>query len=206
MPHEVEISSMDPSRFGSVLAPEQVEAFEQGVEEARRLLDGRVVWNINSTAHGGGVVELLRPLISYARGAGVDARWIVIDGTPEFFTITKRIHNRLHGAVGDGGPLDDDARRLYERVLDENVKQLEGRVREGDVVIVHDPQPAGMIESFRAAGARVIWRCHIGTRGAERPRAGSLGLPPSRTWRRPRSTCSRARLSCGRVWTATARW
>ena len=153
---------MDPSRFGSVLAPEQVEAFQQGVEEARRLLDGRVVWNINSTAHGGGVVELLRPLISYARGAGVDARWIVIDGTPEFFTITKRIHNRLHGAVGDGGPLDEDARRIYERVLDENVKELEGRVREGDVVIVHDPQPAGMIESFRAAGARVIWRCHIG--------------------------------------------
>jgi trehalose synthase len=153
---------MDPSRFGSVLAPDQVEAFERGVEEARRLLDGRVVWNVNSTAHGGGVVELLRPLIAYARGTGVDARWIVIDGTPEFFTITKRIHNRLHGALGDGGPLGEDERRIYEHVLDENIKELAGRVREGDVVIVHDPQPAGMIESFRAAGARVIWRCHIG--------------------------------------------
>jgi trehalose synthase len=162
MPYEVDISSMDPSRFGSVLAPDQLEAFERGVEEARRLLDGRVVWNINSTAHGGGVVELLRPLIAYARGAGVDARWVVIDGTPEFFTITKRIHNRLHGAPGDGGPLDEEARRIYEHVLDENIKELTGRVHEGDVVIVHDPQPAGMIESFRAAGARVIWRCHIG--------------------------------------------
>ena len=48
----------------------------------------------------------------------------MIDGTPEFFTITKRIHNRLHGAAGDGGPLDEEARRIYERVLDENVKEL----------------------------------------------------------------------------------
>jgi trehalose synthase len=162
MPHEVDISSMDPERFRSVLPPARLEEFERGVKEARELLDGRVVWNVNSTAHGGGVVELLRPLIAYARGAGVDARWIVIDGTPEFFTVTKRLHNRLHGALGDGGPLDDDTRRIYEDVLADNVRQLAGRVREGDVVIVHDPQPAGMIESFRAAGARVIWRCHIG--------------------------------------------
>jgi trehalose synthase len=162
MPHEVDISSMDLERFRSVLPPARLEEFERGVEEARELLDGRVVWNVNSTAHGGGVVELLRPLIAYARGAGVDARWIVIEGAPDFFTITKRLHNRLHGALGDGGPLDEEARRIYEAVLAENVKELAGRVQEGDVVIVHDPQPAGMIDSFRAAGASVIWRCHIG--------------------------------------------
>jgi trehalose synthase len=162
MPHEVDISSMDLERFRSVLPPARLEEFERGVEEARELLDGRVVWNVNSTAHGGGVVELLRPLIAYGRGAGVDARWIVIDGAPDFFTVTKRLHNRLHGALGDGGPLDEEARRIYEAVLAENVKELAGRVQEGDVVIVHDPQPAGMIESFRAAGASVIWRCHIG--------------------------------------------
>jgi trehalose synthase len=162
MPHEVDISSMDPERFRSVLPPARFEEFQHGIEEARELLDGRVVWNVNSTAHGGGVVELLRPSIAYARGAGVDARWIVIDGTPEFFAVTKRLHNRLHGALGDGGPLDDEARRIYEGAMAENVKDLAGRCREGDVVIVHDPQPAGMIESFRAAGASVIWRCHIG--------------------------------------------
>jgi trehalose synthase len=162
MPHEVDISSMDPERFRSVLPPARFEDFEHGVEEARELLDGRVVWNVNSTAHGGGVVELLRPLIAYARGAGVDTRWIVIDGSPEFFAVTKRLHNRLHGALGDGGPLDEEARRIYEAALAENLKELAGRVREGDVVIVHDPQPAGMIETFRAAGASVIWRCHIG--------------------------------------------
>jgi trehalose synthase len=153
---------MDPGRFGSVLSREQLQAFEQGVEEARKLLEGRVVWNVNSTAHGGGVVELLRPLVAYARGAGVDTRWVVTDGTPEFFTVTKRLHNRLHGAIGDGGPLDEEAHRIYESVLTDNAAELAGRIRDGDVVVVHDPQPAGMIESFQAAGAAVIWRCHIG--------------------------------------------
>src|SRR3981081_3816070 len=113
----------------------------------RRLLAGRVVWNVNSTARGGGVVELLASLVPYARGAGVDARWVVIEGTPEFFALTKRIHNRLHGAPGDGAPLDDQARTLYERVLADNMTELVGRVRPGDVAIVHDPQPAGLIRA-----------------------------------------------------------
>jgi trehalose synthase len=162
MPQEIEIPSMDLERFASVLPPNRFEAFDGGAREARELLDGRVVWNINSTAKGGGVVELLRPLVAYARGAGVDARWIVIDATPEFFMLTKRIHNRLHGMAGDGGPLDDTARTLYEQVLGQNIAALDGRVREGDVVIVHDPQPAGMIPALLAAGAHVIWRCHVG--------------------------------------------
>jgi trehalose synthase len=120
------------------------------------------VWNINSTARGGGVVELLQPLVAYARGGGVDARWVVIDGSPEFFAITKRLHNRLHGADGDGRALDDAARAVYERTNEENVAALVGRVREGDVVIVHDPQPAGSIAALRDAGAVVLWRCHVG--------------------------------------------
>ena len=160
MPQEVNISPVDPGRFRSVLPPERLEAFDRATDEARHLLDGRCVWNINSTAQGGGVVELLRPLVGYARGAGVDARWLVIDGSPEFFAITKRIHN--HGAEGDGGPLDDSAREVYEAVLEQNTAAITGRVRAGDVVIVHDPQPAGMVASFVDAGASAIWRCHVG--------------------------------------------
>ncbi|HEY7253604.1 MAG TPA: glycosyltransferase [Methylomirabilota bacterium] len=162
MPQEVNISPVDPGRFRSVLPPERLRAFDRATDEGRHVLDGRCVWNINSTAQGGGVVELLRPLVGYARGAGVDARWLVIDGSPEFFAITKRIHNRLHGARGDGGPLDDGARQVYEAVLEQNAAAIAGRVRPGDVVIVHDPQPAGMIASFVDAGASVIWRCHVG--------------------------------------------
>jgi trehalose synthase len=163
MPHEVEEPSRAPEQFRSVLPAERFEEFERANQEARKLLAGRVVWNINSTARGGGVVELLRPLVGYARGMGIDARWLVIDGTPEFFDVTKRIHNRLHGSAGDGDPLDERARRLYEDVLAANTTELARRVRPGDVVIVHDPQPAGMVPAMRAAGAAVIWRCHVGT-------------------------------------------
>ncbi len=166
MAFEVDISPMDPDRFRSVLTPLQLERFERGQEEARRLLEGRVVWNVNSTAQGGGVVELLRPLVAYARGAGVDARWLVTEGPPEYFTITKRIHNHLHGFEGDGGPLGEAERRVYEQVLAQNVAEVAERVREGDLVIIHDPQPAGMTQALCDAGAAVIWRCHV---GIERP-------------------------------------
>src|SRR6266513_972205 len=99
---------MSTERFRAVLPSERYERFELAALQARELLAGRVVWNVNSTAKGGGVVELLAPLVAYARGAGVDARWTVIDGPPEFFEVTKRIHNRLHGVEGDGGALDDE--------------------------------------------------------------------------------------------------
>jgi trehalose synthase len=161
-PVDVTVPPKSIERFRSVLAPEQMDALEHAVEEGRRLLDGQVVWNINSTAKGGGVVELLRPLVGYARSAGVDTRWVAISGTPDFFAVTKRIHNRLHGGEGDGGPLDGQARRVYESVLEANLAAFPGQVHEGDVVIVHDPQPAGLIDAMKARGATVIWRCHVG--------------------------------------------
>jgi trehalose synthase len=162
MPQEVEVPARDVERFRSVLPADRYAAFAQAAQHARTLLDGRVVWNVNSTARGGGVVELLRPLVGYARGVGVDVRWVVINGKPEFFELTKRIHNRLHGSEGDGGPLDERARRLYDDVLAENLGAFRDRVHEGDVVIVHDPQPAGLVPHLRAAGAAAIWRCHVG--------------------------------------------
>lgn len=162
MPQEIAISARDPERFRSVLPPERFEEFRRGTEQARVLLAGRVVWNVNSTAKGGGVVELLRPLLAYARGAGVDARWVVVDGPPRFFEVTKRLHNRLHGAEGDGLPLDAGAREVYEQVARENLQSFLPRVRPSDVVIVHDPQPAGMIPALRKAGVPAIWRCHVG--------------------------------------------
>jgi trehalose synthase len=162
MAKEIDISATSPERFRMLLPRERYADFEQTTRVARELLDGRVVWNLNSTALGGGVVELLRPLIAYARGVGIDARWFVIEGSPEFFAVTKRIHNRLHGTAGDGGPLDGDARRIYETVLAENMAEFGDRAREGDVVILHDPQTAGLVPALLAAGAFVIWRCHVG--------------------------------------------
>jgi trehalose synthase len=162
VPQEIAVPSRDPERFRSVLPSARMEEFLHGITEARELLGGRVVWNVNSTSRGGGVVELLRPLVGYARGAGIDVRWLVLDGTQGFFEVTKRIHNRLHGVEGDGGPLDERARRIYEDVLADNLAFFVDRVRDADVVIVHDPQPAGLVPALRTAGATVIWRCHVG--------------------------------------------
>jgi trehalose synthase len=151
-----------PERFREVLTAEQAEAFQRVITESGRAFEGRIVWNVNSTANGGGVAEMLHSLISYARGAGVDARWIVIEGNPDFFKVTKRIHNRLHGAAGDGGDLGDDERAVYEAVARRNASELADLIAPGDVVLLHDPQTAGLSAPLRDAGAYVIWRCHVG--------------------------------------------
>ena len=158
----VEVAAHPPERFESVLEPEPFEKLAAGIGRARELLDGRTIWNVSSTAKGGGVVELLLPLIGYAKGAGVDARWAVIEGNPAFFTVTKRIHNHLHGFEGDGGALDDEARKTYEDALEANARELVDLVDDNDIVLLHDPQTAGLIGPLKRTGAKVIWRCHIG--------------------------------------------
>jgi trehalose synthase len=158
----VDIAPLDPRRFEEVLSTEQFDAFVEAIDEGRKLFDGRVIWNVNSTARGGGVAEMLRSLIAWARGAGVDARWTVIEGNPEFFAITKRIHNNLHGATGDGGDLGDEQRAVYEDALSENLDELLQLVSPSDVVILHDPQTAGLVGKLADSGATVVWRCHVG--------------------------------------------
>jgi trehalose synthase len=159
---EVEITAADPQRFSSVLDEEQMMSLRSSIEHARTVFEGHSIWNVNSTAHGGGVAEMLNTLLPYARGAGVDARWMVIGGDDEFFRITKRIHNRLHGASGDGEGLGDDDRRHYEEVLAQQGEQLKECMRPGDAVILHDPQTAGLVPVIADAGIKVIWRCHVG--------------------------------------------
>ena len=159
--HEA-IPAVAPERFASVLSPGEYEALLGLVDQSLRELHGRVIWNVNSTAKGGGVVEMLRPLLGYCRGAGVDARWAVISGQPEFFAITKRIHNRLHGFAGDGGPLGDAEREVYEQTLAASAQELMELVHPHDIVILHDPQTAGLAAAVRSTGATVMWRCHVG--------------------------------------------
>src|SRR6185369_102493 len=150
-------------QFESILPPDRYAQVLEAVDRGRRLLDGHVVWNVNSTARGGGVAEMLISLLAYAHGAGVDARWQVISGNAPFFALTKRIHNNLHSAPGDGGQLGETERRTYEDALAPNVEEFLPMVRPGDVVIIHDPQPAGLILPLKARlDVPVIWRCHVG--------------------------------------------
>jgi trehalose synthase len=160
---EVEVGSIPLSRLAEILPPERIERLEADAGRARADFGDRVVWHVNATAHGGGVAEMLQTLLAYGKGAQIDNRWLVIDGDQEFFAITKRLHNRLHGAPGDGGPLGGRERAHYEEVLADNLVQLASRVSSGDLVMLHDPQTAGLCAALAAGGARVIWRCHIGS-------------------------------------------
>jgi trehalose synthase len=160
--HEVEVQAIDAARLEPLIGSERMAKFEQSAEIAREALADSSVLNVNSTGAGGGVAEMLQSLLAYARGAGVDARWLVIEGDSTFFAITKRIHNGLYGSPGDGGELGEEEHRHYEDVLRDNAHELLAVIRPGDVVVVHDPQPAGLVAAAKSAGARVVWRCHVG--------------------------------------------
>jgi trehalose synthase len=158
---EVPVAALSPERFRSLLGG-GFEAVDRAIATARELLAGRVIWHVNSTARGGGVAEMLQSLLAYARGAGVDVRWLTISGNPDFFRITKRLHNRLHESVGDGGPLGPAERDVYESALVDVADELVDLVQPGDIVYIHDPQPAGLVPHVKTADVRVVWRCHIG--------------------------------------------
>jgi trehalose synthase len=161
----VPLRPLDPRRLEPVVGPGRIAHLLDAARAARERLDGRRVVNLNSTATGGGVAELLHTLLGYALGVGVATDWLVIQGTPAFFATTKRIHNLLYGSPGDGRALGRRERRVYERTLASSVEDVLAAVRPGDVVVVHDPQPAGLIPALVEHGTRVVWRCHVGFDG-----------------------------------------
>ena len=148
-------------RFRDLL-DDEYPAFEAIAERARERFEGRAIWHVNSTARGGGVAEILHALLPYVRGAGVDTRWAVLREEPEFFRLTKRLHNQLHEDPGDGLPLGGEERTLYEDALRASADQLARLIQPDDVVYLHDPQTAGLVPAMHGLGVRTIWRCHVG--------------------------------------------
>ena len=159
---KVEIRSSPLERFSHLVDRGTSTELEQRIASLRAALGGRPLWNVNSTARGGGVAELLGSLLPYERGAGIDARWLVIEGSPEFFATTKKIHTLLHGVEPPEGKLTDEDRSHYESATASNVKALAGLIRAGDVAILHDPQTLGLVPPLVERGVHVVWRAHIG--------------------------------------------
>jgi trehalose synthase len=130
---------------------------EATIEELGLLADrlrSKTVQNINSTAVGGGVAEILSRMIPLLRELGVNAVWDVIKGDEKFFATTKKFHNGLHGVSVEIGAHE------YEHFLEVNrynAKQLNFT----DIVVVHDPQPIALVEKRDALGKNWVWRCHI---------------------------------------------
>ncbi|HYZ18931.1 MAG TPA: glycosyltransferase [Gaiellaceae bacterium] len=128
------------------------------MDEIRRLaepLRGKRIVHLSATAFGGGVAEINYTLVPLMQDAGLDVEWRIIKGADEFFGVTKTIHNALQG---DPTALTPEQEQIYRRYQALNAEEFED---EYDYVIVHDPQPAGLIDFFPDSDARWIWRCHI---------------------------------------------
>lgn len=137
-------------RYEELIGAETVERI---MRKAKRLSDLRVL-NISSTFYGGGVAEILSSLTLTQRAIGIRADWRLIQGSPEFFSITKKLHNALQGAEIN---LSDLKKQIYEEVIFQNALRMDV---EADVVVVHDPQPLPLITHFRRT-CPWIWRCHV---------------------------------------------
>lgn len=161
-PREVRVATRSLARFRPLIGPSRYAELRATALRARNLLANKTVWNLSTTAAGGGVAEMLYVLVGYILSAGVDIRWMVMTGDSDFFRITKRIHNRLHGFPGDHGGLGAGEAAHFESVADANAQALLPLVRAGDVVLLHDPQALGLARPLCEAGAIVVWRSHIG--------------------------------------------
>lgn len=132
------------------------------IEELRQLaepLKGIKVAHINATPYGGGVSELLRSLVPLEKDLGLDAEWRIIFGQEPFFKVTKTFHDALQGAQHR---LSSDEKDTYVTYNYANSREL--KAADHDVVIIHDPQPAAMIETMKASHkTKWVWRCHIDT-------------------------------------------
>ena len=159
--HSVEVPRRPVSLLEPIIGGQRYLRLVEAADRVRHLLAGRSIWNVNSTATGGGVAEMLQVLVGYVKDFDIPAGWLVITGDAEFFAITKRLHNQIHGEIA-GGPLGAAEAHHYTQMLTANATELLGRIRPGDVVLLHDPQTAGLAGPLARAGAQVVWRSHIG--------------------------------------------
>jgi trehalose synthase len=129
------------------------EAVERITRKAQRLHGLRVV-NVSSTFYGGGVAEMLSSETLLMRSVGIRSDWRLIQGSPDFFSVTKKFHNALQGAEINFTALKKE---IYEEVVLQNAVRME---MDCDLVIVHDPQPLPLISDYRRT-CPWIWRCHV---------------------------------------------
>jgi trehalose synthase len=138
------------------------------IEELRMLasrLSGKTILNVNSTFVGGGVAEILSRVVPLLNQLGVDVRWQIISGEAQFFKVTKRLHNALHGKAE---AVSDDDFSLFLETTEKNLNQIDFS---GDILFIHDPQPAALITKKSDVGKQWIWRCHI-----------DISHPDTRVW------------------------
>ncbi len=161
MPTPVPVTAKSIAEYAPIIS-------EQRMEEILRLADplrGARVLHLNATAFGGGVAEILNSFIPLLCNLGVNAEWHVMDATPEFFNVTKSMHNAMQGMYI---PWNKTMADLWRDTNRANAAAMAGQY---DFVYIHDPQPAGILHFLRERdpdllGAKWIWRCHLDTTDA----------------------------------------
>ncbi len=144
--------------YGPIIGPSEV----QEIRALASSLLGKRVKMVNSTAVGGGVAEILNRLVPLLEDAGLPTKWDVITGGEEFFAVTKAFHNALHGTPYEGRPHWFE---VFKETNEENRRRL--RCDE-DFIVIHDPQPIGLVNSRQGLDNRWVWRCHIDLSHANR--------------------------------------
>ena len=144
---------------------------EDEVYEIRQLgsfLKGSTLQHINSTKVGGGVAEILNRLVPLMNEVGIEAKWDIIEGNQKFFEVTKAFHNGLHGQEVDITP------EMMETFREVNVQNYDKIHNDTDFVVIHDPQPLGLVEKREKGKGNWVWRCHIDLSEADRRIWGHL--------------------------------
>jgi trehalose synthase len=129
------------------------------LSQMARVLKGIKILHINSTKSGGGVAEILNTMTALTSALGIETRWEVVTGNPDFFECTKQFHNGIQGFKKT--ILNAHHFETYEQVNASNAETLKSAIESADVVFVHDPQPAALINSFPNRKNKWVWRCHI---------------------------------------------
>jgi trehalose synthase len=152
MLHPVNVGQKSLTDYATILGRGLVAEIERLAEH----VEGRRVLHLSATAFGGGVAEINYTLVPLMRSVGLDAEWRIIHGEDEFFNVTKKIHNALQGSPVGLEPEEEEVFHRYNALNAEDLDESDY-----DFIIVHDPQPAAMIDHFADRRARWIWRCHI---------------------------------------------
>jgi trehalose synthase len=147
----VSVKRLSLDKYKGTIGERQVEHIQSLAEK----ISGCSVVHVNSTSFGGGVAEILHRLVPLMRDVGLDAQWKVIEGTTEFFNVTKTFHNALQGMEK---PLTEELKNTY---LQQNVANASRMELDYDYVVIHDPQPLALVNYYRKRRGKWIWRCHI---------------------------------------------
>ena len=153
-----------------LLGRERTARLREAAAELRTTLGSGTLWHISSTDVGGGVAEILHFLIPLYQYLGIPVRWMVVEGEAPFFAATKRLGNQAYGSDESIDRLSSQDRDCYVRTLAANATQIRTVLGRDDVLMLHDHQTAGLVDLLSGSGARMYWRCHVGT---DQPTVGS---------------------------------